>query len=91
MKISCPECSHEMEVEYVARLDGEHCVSMKLHPAPGGALTLKTVGGVMVNFEKLLDACGKEAGLKSSICVKNLSTDDSGVITITAMIMRIDK
>ncbi len=90
-KIECPKCSHEIDVEPIAVLAGEHTVSMKLFPTPGGSLSPKTVGGVMCEFEKLLVACGREGGLKTSVAVKNLATDENGVITLTLLCLRVSK
>jgi len=89
MKITCPSCNAQHNFELAADMRGDHYLSFKITPTPGGALSPLFVGGMMRSFERLLVSIGRDVGMTTAVVLRNLSIDDrDDSVVIDVMIMR---
>ena len=71
--MNCPHCDKPIVAKVLAKLAQETEICEVVTIAPGHMLAAKTVGGMLTNFAKLLEAVGKELGEETFVFVKEIS------------------
>lgn len=87
---NCPHCGKMIGVEAVTKIMAESRMSFTMNPEPGSFMSTKAVGGSIEQIGKMLDACGRELGVKSKTMVEHITCAD-GAITVHLLITRADK
>lgn len=87
--ICCPHCGEKLSVEVASKMMDSSRVRFVLHPNKDELLSARTVGGSIEQMEKLLVACGKEAGVRTAVLVEGISFDD-GSVTVSLLVTRQD-
>lgn len=67
----CPNCNKEIHLSYVATVPEKQVLHMKLTSSTG-AWSAKTVGGVIIEFDKLLKAVAKDVGGKVHVFIESI-------------------
>lgn len=75
-EVVCPNCSHRINVEVVAAFK-ETTLACKYTVANGHRLQARTLGGTMVDMEKLLKAVAKGMGAKVEVLVTGATVTDT--------------
>lgn len=74
--IECPNCHEAITCAYVARVPEKQHVSFVIQHSETGALSAKTLGGVIVETEKLLRAVAKDVGIRVHVFIDSLEHNE---------------
>lgn len=86
--MKCPSCKSEIAANYVADLTKDSRFSMVLSPKPGELMQAQTVGGMLVDMDKLFAAINKESGVKTILLVEGISQREDGALTFDFLCAR---
>lgn len=75
----CPHCGKPLNVSLFAKAEAESSLTLVLTPKEGSYLGLKTVGGVLVDLERLIRATGETLDVKSAAFLKNATVENHGI------------
>lgn len=88
---NCPHCGKPLGIEAVTKIMRKSRMSLNLKPEPGSFLSTRAVGGSIEQMGTLLDAVGKDLGVKSHTIVEGISTSEDGTIKVDLLITRVGK
>lgn len=88
MSVICPKCNTELPVSVVAQIKDESRIAMAVTPADGELFDLRTIGGVLTNFAKVLEACGRQTGFKALVLLEGIDCEPDGKMTFRAIVCR---
>lgn len=84
--MKCPNCDASLGT--VANFADDSRIAIAITPAAGEMFDLKTIGGTLTNFAKLLEAVGKEVGQKTIVLLERVEANSDGGLTFHAIVCR---
>ena len=87
----CPHCGEELGLEVVSRALEDSRMSFSLTPKEGSLMMADTIGGTLVSMAKMLQAVGKELGVKTKVLVEKVTGEADGTVKFDLLISRFDK
>lgn len=87
--VKCPHCNGVLGLETVNDALKESRFIFALTPKEGSLMQAHTIGGTMVQMEKLFAAFAKEIGVKTTLLVEKIETDPAGKIEVHFLVGRV--
>jgi hypothetical protein len=81
----CPHCGETLSCEIVSQLTDKSRLKLKLTPHEGQFASAATLAGVIGSMDKMLKELGREHGVKQSVSIERIDTDQSGEMTISIL------
>ena len=88
---TCPNCAHEFDMAFVAKMGEQSVLHWRLTPAPGELLDAKTIGDSLTKIRDLLKSFGRDAGVPTEVLVKSATTLEDGTIDIELLVTRFEQ
>ena len=74
----CPQCGKKLTSTLLAQAMDQHRMVFSLTPGCGEHLSARTVGGSLVELDKLLQSVGRDSGVKTLPLIERIETLESG-------------
>lgn len=86
-RIECPGCKVGLSGALVAKLKAPYLMGMKLRPHPGTKLESRTLTESIDALSRMLVAVAKDLGGSAMVVVDSISTDETGEVDISLMVV----
>lgn len=83
----CPNCGEPLHYVPMAKAPPETLMSFSLKPKPGQKLRADTVGGTLMQLQKLMASVGKDLGVKTHTFVDSVEITEDGEIIFNLAIL----
>ena len=93
VRLKCPHCSKKMSLQRVA-IFKDNTMTVTVKPSKGHLLWARTLGGILLNFDRLLSAASKAMGVKVGVLLSGFRFSDAEVsfdLTIMAAVTTREK
>lgn len=93
VRLKCPHCSKKMSLQRVA-IFKDNTMTVTVKPSKGHLLWARTLGGILLNFDRLLSAAAKAMGVKVNVLLSGFRFSDAEVsfdLTIMAAVTTREK
>lgn len=87
--VQCPHCQKEISFEYAAKAAAFSELTFEITPAKDELCSLDTVGGVLVELEKLHKAAALGVGTRCVALLKGMEVKEGGVLSFRILIARV--
>ena len=78
VRLKCPHCSKKMSLQRVA-IFKDNTMTVTVKPSKGHLLWARTLGGILLNFDRLLSAAAKAMGVKVNVLLSGFRFSDAEV------------
>lgn len=86
--MNCPHCQGSIDVETVSEAADESRVALSIIPAEGELFDLRTIGGVLTEFSRLVEAAGIQHGTKTIVLLEDVVKEGGGRLAFHAIVCR---
>ena len=93
VRLKCPHCSKKVSLQRVAVFK-DNTMTVTVKPSKGHLLWARTLGGILLNFDRLLSAAAKAMGVKVNVLLSGFRFSDAEVsfdLTIMAAVTTREK